>query len=846
MFKLKDISVKNKMFVLIGIFITGFIAFGIFAFSTLNTVKIGGDLQEELVKYRKLTSEATVPNLFILDVAYHANRLQTLVQVGDTIKVNERIETLKKAIRDNRESVAEWQKADFDEKLKDLLVVKAQKSAGEYITIVENELIPAAQKGDKEKALDLTSNALAAKFVEHRAVIDQAAPMMAAKIKEGNENAAGIVSWRTTMLVSAAIFVIALVMLVGWMIIRSVVGPLAQVVEKLKGMSIGDYNQTLDYQSKDEVGLLADAFRSSVEYIKEVSETVDAIRKGDLSKKLVPRSPLDQLSNNLNQAINSLQNLTVETTTLTQTVSNGNIDARCNTDKLEGSFAEVLNGMNDLLNAVSIRVKVVAERAEQLSGLCITNFGKGTQALAVGDLDFQIITGTPFLNDTSPDSIGNMTRSVDSIIKQTQATIVSFEESRLILREVISEGTQLTAEANNGNINVRGDAAKYKGGFRELIAGMNNLLEAVAKPINEASDCLQRVAERDLTAQMTGEYKGDFDKIKTALNTALDNLSEGLGQVSVGAEQVASAATEISAGSQNLAQGASEQASTLEEVAGNLQEISSMTKQNTANSKEARALSDSARNAAEGGMTNMQRLSEAVMRIKDSSDSTAKIVKTIEEIALQTNLLALNAAVEAARAGDAGKGFAVVAEEVRNLAMRSAEAAKTTAQLIEEAVKNTEDGVNLNAEVSQNLVEINAQIEKVSVVMTEISAASEQQNQGVEQINVSVEQMNSVTQQTAANSEESAAAAEELSGQSQEMLSLISSFRLSGSQVHGVKPRSNGGMMKKPAQRKPQPAVAAANNGGAWKSKTTNGNGFHSDSSDLIPFDDGDSVLREF
>ncbi len=540
--------------------------------------------------------------------------------------------------------------------------------------------------------------------------------------------------------------------------------------------------------------------------------------------------------------------LTEETQNLTVAAKNGNIDARSNASQYKGAYGEILSGINDLLDVVGGRVKTVSERVEKLRGLCITNLGKANEALAHGDLKFKIITGTEFLNDSSPDELGNLARSVDGIITQTQGSVAAFETARVNLNNVIEENKMLTDEANNGNINVRGQADKFQGGFRELIHGMNNLLEAVSRPINEASDCLQRVADRDLTAQMTGEYRGDFDKIKIALNSALENLNDGLSQVSVGAEQVASAATEISAGSQNLAQGSSEQASTLEEVAGNLQEISSMTRQNTANSKEARALSDSARNSAEGGMKNMQRLSEAVMRIKTSSDSTAKIVKTIEEIALQTNLLALNAAVEAARAGDAGKGFAVVAEEVRNLAMRSAEAAKTTAQLIEEAVKNTEDGVSLNAEVSQNLEEINSQIEKVSVVMAEISAASEQQNQGVEQINVSVEQMNTVTQQTAANSEESAAAAEELSGQSQEMLSLIGSFNLSGSQGQRGKSHLNVASQKNTfAHKSPHTTFSSVKNTSG--SKAGNGNGFHSmptNPNDFIPFDDGDSVLREF
>ena len=266
----------------------------------------------------------------------------------------------------------------------------------------------------------------------------------------------------------------------------------------------------------------------------------------------------------------------------------------------------------------------------------------------------------------------------------------------------------------------------------------------------------------------------------------MGNLDEALQQVSVAVEQVAAAAGQIGQGSQALAQGASEQASSLEEVSSSLQEMASMTKQSASSSREARGMAEQARGGANRGLESMTRLSTAMEKIKASSDATAKIVKTIDEIAFQTNLLALNAAVEAARAGDAGKGFAVVAEEVRNLAMRSAEAAKTTANLIEESVQNAESGVELNQAVFGQLTEITGQANKVGEVMAEIAAGSEQQSAGIDQITGAMEQMNQLTQQNAANSEESASAAEELSSQSEELRSMIGRFRLSGNQRTSV------------------------------------------------------------
>jgi len=296
--------------------------------------------------------------------------------------------------------------------------------------------------------------------------------------------------------------------------------------------------------------------------------------------------------------------------------------------------------------------------------------------------------------------------------------------------------------------------------------------------LNEEARVLKKISSRDLTEKMEGDFEGQYSEIQKMLNETIVNLYDSISQISDGAEQVSNASYEISKASQALAQGSSEQAATLEEMSANFEEMVSLSTRNAEKAELAQKLAESTKTSVDKGGNSMNQLSTAMDKIKHSSDSTAKIVKTIEEIAFQTNLLALNAAVEAARAGDAGKGFAVVAEEVRNLAMRSAEAAKNTAQMIDESVKNTYEGVRLNEEVLENLNEIQTQIQKVSTMVGEISLDNSVQQQTIEQINISIDQINIVTQQTAASSEETASAAEELSSQSQEMLSMVETFDL--------------------------------------------------------------------
>ena len=336
----------------------------------------------------------------------------------------------------------------------------------------------------------------------------------------------------------------------------------------------------------------------------------------------------------------------------------------------------------------------------------------------------------------------------------------------------LNQAVDMLSSLEKGQLSSRMDL-QQKDEIGIMAATMDRFADSLQ---NDIVASLNRLSQGDLDFDVIPHSEND--EIRGALKSLGNDMNNIMSQIQMSGEQIASGSTEVSDSSQSLSQGATESASSLEEISASMQELSSQTRQSAEGASQASLLADQAKAAADSGNTSMQEMIGAMGDISSSGQDIAKIIKVIDEIAFQTNLLALNAAVEAARAGQHGKGFAVVAEEVRNLAARSAKAASETAELIEGSVKKAQNGVTIADRTAAGFTEIVESIVKVTDLVSEIAASSNEQAQGIQQVTVGLSQIDQVTQQNTASAEEGAAAAEELSSQADQLRQMLSKFVL--------------------------------------------------------------------
>jgi methyl-accepting chemotaxis protein len=496
--------------------------------------------------------------------------------------------------------------------------------------------------------------------------------------------------------------------------------------------------------------------------------TLKKYGEGDLSVEM-RRLPGKQIvmSETIDTIRTNLRAMASEVRTVAQAAAEGRFGVRADTSRMQGEWKAMAEGVNAAVDGAVAPLRVVIDYVERISHGEVpprrTNHVQG-----------EVVVMQQSLN-RCVDALSRLVRDVEGLVQGAVA----------------------------GDLSARAELGEHEGAFRSALDGVNRTLDAVTAPVSDAARVLELLAQRDLRARVTAQYRGDHERIAAAVNGTASALHEAMVQVAASAEQVSDAAGQIASSSQAVASGASEQASALTETTASVASVSGMTRQSADHAQQANQLAVAARDAAAQGVSAVEAMQAAIARIRTSAEGTSQIIRDINDIAFQTNLLALNAAVEAARAGEAGRGFAVVAEEVRSLALRAKEAAAKTEERIRQSVKEAGEGEASAQRVSGELTRIAGGIGQVTDIVAEIAGAAREQAAAIEQVTHAVGEMDKVTQQNAASAEESSSAASELSGQAEELASMVASFRLEGRGA-AAKPS----LPTKPGLRAPAPALA--------------------------------------
>lgn len=374
--------------------------------------------------------------------------------------------------------------------------------------------------------------------------------------------------------------------------------------------------------------------------------------------------------------------------------------------------------------------------------------------------------------------IGQLCSGVNALIDSCSASIDMQAKASAVLKEAVDQTLEVVSLAKEGDLTQRVPMEGKSGEIGQLCSGVNTLMDNCSASLGDVGEVLEALANGDLTKKITNEYHGIFGELKDNANATVEKLVEIISSIRAGTDAIDTSSKEISSGNNDLSQRTEEQASSLEETASSMEELTSTVKQNADNAKQANQLAIGASDIAVKGGKVVGEVVTTMSSINDSSKKIVDIISVIDGIAFQTNILALNAAVEAARAGEQGRGFAVVATEVRTLAQRSAAAAKEIKELISDSVSKVEIGTQLVDQAGKTMDEIVMSVKRVTDIMAEISAASQEQSSGIEQVNQAVTQMDEVTQQNAALVEEAAAASESMQEQADGLMRSVAIFKL--------------------------------------------------------------------
>ena len=509
--------------------------------------------------------------------------------------------------------------------------------------------------------------------------------------------------------------------------------------------------------------------RSIITPLKEAVDASDAIARGDLSITPAARSrdEIGQLLESMARMSDAIGAIVKAQDHMAEAHQAGSIDVRMPEERFQGAYSTMAQGVNRM---VSDHIDVTYKMADVMKHYAVGDF----------TVDLEMLPGRK--------------AELTETCEQAKRNLIGLQ----------GEIGKLSKAAASGDFAVRGEAARFQNSFHTMVGDLNQLMEVCESSLSDLARVLVAIAHGDLTDRITGDYSGTFGELKDNANLTVEQLTQIVARIREGSQAINTASREIAQGNTDLSSRTEEQAASLEETAASMEELTGTVKQNAENARLASQLAVNASTVATQGGKVVGEVVLTMQAISESSKKIADIIGVIDGIAFQTNILALNAAVEAARAGDQGRGFAVVATEVRSLAQRSAAAAKEIKGLIDDSVEKVESGSRLADGAGKTMDEVVHSVKRVTDIIAEISAASQEQSTGIEQVNQAIAQMDQVVQQNAALVEEAAAAAESAEEQAVALVATVAVFQVGeGSGLAAGLPaaRSNPGSSAKPSVR---------------------------------------------
>ncbi len=787
---LGNMKLKTKLILSFGVMIVLIVVIAVKGITTIISMD---ESMDSIVDDR--FAKVLVINEIVKQSIDNGRWMRQLLLTTDEAELNKANENIDSNRAQNNEALDKLDEMIKSEKGQQLVeIVKERRK-----TLTEKyDSVRASVKTDRKKAQEALMTDWGPANTEFINALDELSKFqMEMKDKTVKESAENVESARV-LIIALSLVSIILGLGVAYFLIRGVMRQLGAEPDVVAGLAnkiaVGDLGSEIELTSGDSVSVMS--------AMKRMSDTIKALL-----------AEMDHMSAEHEK---------------------GDIDVVVDTEKFQGSFHTMAQGVNDMVGGhIAVKKKAMAvfkafgegnfdAPMEQLPGKKV--FINNTIELVRGNLKAVMIDTDSLINaaadgllDTRADAskhqgdFRKMIQGINDIItnivnplnvaadyvdsiskgaipaKITDTYNGDFNVLKNNLNTCIDAVNALVADADmlsvaavEGRLQTRADATKHQGDFRKIIEGVNHTLDGVILPVNEAVAVLNQMEQGDLTKTVNGNYKGELDDFKQTINNTIAKISQVINEVTGAAANIASASEEVSATAQSMSQAANEQAASVEETSASIEQMSASINQNTENAKVTDGMATQASSeAVQGG--------EAVKTTASAMKSIAGKIGIIDDIAYQTTLLALNAAIEAARAGEHGRGFAVVAAEVRKLAERSQIAAQEIGELAESSVEMAESAGKL-------LDTIVPSIKKTSDLVQEITAASEEQSAGVGQINSAMDQLNQITQQNASSAEELASTSEEMSGQAAQLQELMAFFTLTDSTVatpadsHKIKP----------------------------------------------------------